>query len=146
MDLSPAHKNLWTVSFILYSNGNACSRAALNRITLQTRYHLVVVLYLMVIQCLFCTLSNKISLYFYGFKILLIILLLRLMTSLMPGFCLLQSDHFFQHLWLFTSLIIHHSNAFVQFSIFFTLINNCHKIFMIKFIIYQRFRYFTFCA
>ena len=43
------------------------------------------------------------------------------------------------------SLTILHSNTFLQFSIFFSLlINNRHKVFMTNFIIYQNFRYFSF--
>ena len=63
MNLSPANKNLLTISFILYSNeiafngiafrvavlnGNAFNGIAFSRAMLKTKYYLILVLYLMV--------------------------------------------------------------------------------------------------
>ena len=76
----------------------------------------------------------------YYFQLLLIISF-RLITSLIPIFVPSSIKLTFFRI---TSMTIHPSNAFFQFSIFFFFINNCLKVFMTNFIIYQCFRYFTF--
>ena len=96
-------------------------------------------------QYFFYTLNTMISFLYvlkciYFLKLLLIISL-RLITSLIPiFFTFFNQTNFFG----ITSMTIHHSNAFFQFSIFFFFINNCLKILMTNFIIYQCLRYFTF--
>ena len=68
----------------------------------------------------------------YGFKLLLIISL-RLITSLIPFFFAFFNQDNFRCI---APLTIHHSNAFFKFSIFFLFINNCHKVFIPNFIIH----------